>query len=77
MVARRRMLEAHAAQYINSQNKFFSAQIMPDSGRVMIAVKKNVQRLRRALCTMVEQQGGYEIKTSYYERKTLLDDQAE
>lgn len=43
----------------------------------MIAVKKNVQRLRRALCTMVEQQGGYEIKTSYYERKTLLDDQAE
>jgi hypothetical protein len=77
VAARRRALEAHAAQYINSQNKFFSAQVMPDSGKLMIAVKKNGQWLRHALCTVVEAEGGYEIKTSYYERKTPLDDQAE
>lgn len=77
VASRRRTLEAHAAQYINSQNKFFSAQVMPDSGRVMIAVKKNGQWLRHALCTMVEQDGGYELNTSYYERKTPLDDQGE
>ncbi len=77
VVARRRVLEAHAAQYINSQNKFFSAQLMPDSGRVMIAVKKNGVWLRHALCQMVQADGGYEIKTNYYEHKTALDDQAE
>ncbi len=77
VAARRRALEAHAAQYINSQNKFFSAQVMPDSGRVMIAVKKNGVWLRHALCQMVEVDGGYEIKTNYYEHKTALDDQAE
>lgn len=75
--ARRRMLEAHAAQYINSQNKFFSAQFMPDSGRVMIAVKKNGVWLRHALCHLVKGESGYEIKTNYYERKTALDDQGE
>lgn len=74
---RRRALEAHAAQYINSQNKFFSAQVMPDSGRVMIAVKKNGVWLRHALCQMVEADSDYEIKTNYYEHKTALDDQAE
>lgn len=77
VATRRRALEAHAAQYINSQNKFFSAQVMPDSGRVMIAVKKNGVWLRHALCAMVETNGAYEIKTSYYERKTALDDQGE
>ncbi|OQY99672.1 MAG: hypothetical protein B6D41_01190 [Chloroflexi bacterium UTCFX4] len=77
VAARRRALEAHAAQYINSQNKFFSAQVMPDSGRVMIAVKKNGVWLRHALCQTVEADGGYEIKTNYYEHKTALDDQAE
>ncbi len=77
VAARRRTLEAHAAQYINSQNKFFSAQLMPDSGRVMIAVKKNGVWLRHALCQMVQADSGYEIKTNYYEHKTALDDQAE
>lgn len=77
VATRRRALEAHAAQYINSQNKFFSAQVMPDSGRVMIAVKKNGVWLRHALCSMVETNGAYEIKTTYYERKTALDDQGE
>lgn len=77
VAARRRLLEAHTAQYINSQTKLFSAQVMPDSGKLMIAVKKNGQWLRHALCTMVAVEGGYEIKTSYYERKTALDDQAE
>lgn len=77
VATRRRALEAHAAQYINSQNKFFSAQVMPDSGRVMIAVKKNGVWLRHALCAMVQTNGNYEIKTSYYERKTALDDQGE
>lgn len=77
VAARRRALESHAAQYINSQNKFFSAQVMPDSGRVMIAVKKNGVWLRHALCQMDAAEGGYEIKTTYYERKTALDDQGE
>ena len=77
VAARRRTLETHAAQYINSQNKFFSAQVMPDSGKVMIAVRKNGQWLRHALCTLVETQDGYEIKTSYYERKTPFEDQGE
>mgnify|MGYP000386126874 CR=1 FL=1 len=77
VAARRRALETHAAQYINSQNKFFSAQVMPDSGRVMIAVKKNGVWLRHALCQMVQGESGYEIKTNYYEHKTALDDQAE
>ncbi len=77
VAARRRALEAHAAQYINSQNKFFSAQVMPDSGRVMIAVKKNGVWLRHALCQMVQADASYEIKTNYYEHKTALDDQAE
>ncbi|MDL1894739.1 hypothetical protein FBQ82_00555 [Anaerolineae bacterium CFX7] len=77
VAARRRTLEAHAAQYVNSQNKFFSAQVMPDSGRVMIAVKKNGVWLRHALCQMVQADGSHEIKTNYYEHKTALDDQAE
>lgn len=77
VAARRRALEQHAAQYITSQNKFFSAQVMPDSGRVMIAVKKNGQWLRHALCQVVEGENGYEIKTNYYEHKTALDDQSE
>lgn len=77
VAARRRTLEVHAAQYINSQNKFFSAQVMPDSGRVMIAVRKNGQWLRHALCTMVVSEGSYEIKTTYYEHKTAFEDQVE
>lgn len=50
---------------------------MPDSGRVMIAVKKNGVWLRYAFCQMVQADGGYEIKTNYYEHKTALEDQAE
>lgn len=48
---------------------------MRDSGRVMIAVKKNGQWLRHALCQSVEGESRYEIKTNYYDHKAALDDQ--